>query len=183
MPGDDHLINIHVGDHLINITAADHQIGIHLSSIPIDKQPPPPSQRSYSPQGQRSASPGTNSRNPGYFRQRSPSPGYRANQSATPTTESLNSNGWKGNSCPVTILNDGNRHIRLKKGTCIGYIKEFDDIVGTADENPISDIRRGIEETLDKGAPVPPQSSDELPNMPPHLTDLYQRSIEHLGSK
>ncbi|CAC5367200.1 unnamed protein product [Mytilus coruscus] len=29
----------------------------------------------------------------------------------------------KGNSCPLTILNDGNRHIRLKKGTPIGYIE------------------------------------------------------------
>ncbi|CAC5376678.1 unnamed protein product [Mytilus coruscus] len=57
------------------------------------QETPPPRQRSYSPQGQRSASPGTNSRNPGYFKQRSPSPKYRANQSVTPTTESLNSNG------------------------------------------------------------------------------------------
>ncbi|CAC5376680.1 unnamed protein product [Mytilus coruscus] len=64
----------------------------------------------------------------------------------------------KGNSCPVTILNDGNRHIRPKKGTPIGYIEEFDDIVGTADENPISDIRRGIEETRDKVPSAPPQS-------------------------
>ncbi|CAC5415444.1 unnamed protein product [Mytilus coruscus] len=29
----------------------------------------------------------------------------------------------KGNSCPLTSLNDGNRHIRLKKGTPIGYIE------------------------------------------------------------
>ncbi|CAC5400528.1 unnamed protein product [Mytilus coruscus] len=29
----------------------------------------------------------------------------------------------KGNSCPLSILNDGNRHIRLKKGTPIGYIE------------------------------------------------------------
>ena len=29
----------------------------------------------------------------------------------------------KGNSCPLTILNDGNRLIRLKKGTPIDYIE------------------------------------------------------------
>ncbi|CAC5399257.1 unnamed protein product [Mytilus coruscus] len=52
--------------------------------------------------------------------------------------------------------------------------------VGTADENPISDVRRGIEETRDKVPSALPQSSDKLPNMPPHLTDLYQRSIDSL---
>ncbi|CAC5356232.1 unnamed protein product [Mytilus coruscus] len=86
----------------------------------------------------------------------------------------------KGNSCPLTILNDGNRHIRLKKGTPFGYIESFDDIVGTADENPIRHVRRGIEETRDKVPSALPQSSDRLSYMPPHLTDLYQCSIDSL---
>ena len=45
--------------------------------------------------------------------------------------------------------------------------------MGTADENAISDVRRGIEETRDKVPSALPQSSDELPTIPPHLTDLY----------
>lgn len=52
-----------------------------------------PQQRSFSPQRQRSPSPRPNSRNPGYFKQRSPSPGDRAYPSSNPTTESLNANG------------------------------------------------------------------------------------------
>ena len=58
------------------------------------------------------------------------------------------------------------------------YIEEFDDIVGTTDENLISDVRRGIDETLDKVPSALPQSSDELPTIPPHLTDLYSRSTD-----
>ncbi|CAC5415896.1 unnamed protein product [Mytilus coruscus] len=52
-----------------------------------------PHQRSFSPQRQRSPSPRPNSRNQGYFKKRSPSPGDRAYPSSTPTTESLNANG------------------------------------------------------------------------------------------
>ncbi|CAC5372366.1 unnamed protein product [Mytilus coruscus] len=38
----------------------------------------------------------------------------------------------KGNSCPLTILNDGNRNIRLKKGTPIGYpISTFNRLTST----------------------------------------------------
>ena len=79
----------------------------------------------------------------------------------------------KGNSSPLTILNDGNRLFRLKKGTPIDYIEQFDDVVRTADENAISDVRRYIEETRDRVPSALPQSSDELPTIPPHLTDLY----------
>lgn len=40
IPGNVHLIIIHVEDHLGNITAVDHQIGIYSSLIPI-QQPHP----------------------------------------------------------------------------------------------------------------------------------------------
>ncbi|CAC5363461.1 C1QL [Mytilus coruscus] len=93
------LINIIVEDHPINGRSPEQYNRGRSPDRNTSKfnayrpTTPPPSQRSYSPYGQRSASPRTNSRNLGYCRQRSPSPGYRANQSATPTTESLNSNG------------------------------------------------------------------------------------------
>ncbi|CAC5356423.1 unnamed protein product [Mytilus coruscus] len=87
------LINIIVKDHQINGRSPDQYTrGRSPEQYNRGRSPdrntskfnayrpttPPPRQRSYmySPKGQRS-----------------PSPGYRANQSATPTTESLNSNG------------------------------------------------------------------------------------------
>ena len=84
----------------------------------------------------------------------------------------------KGKRCQVNLINDGNRFAKIKKGTPIGYIEEIYGVEDTnCDDEQHLDIKRGVLEANAKVPSAPPQV--ELQDLPPHLTDLYQRSIKH----
>ncbi|CAC5415897.1 unnamed protein product [Mytilus coruscus] len=92
----------------------------------------------------------------------------------------------KGKSCPVTILNDGNRYIPIKKGTPIGHLEEIDSIMeetSEENENQTPDVRRCIVETQTQVPTAPGLSQEESSSLPSHLTDLYERSIKHVISQ
>ena len=85
----------------------------------------------------------------------------------------------KGKRCQINLINDGNRFAKIKKGTPIGFIEEIDSIDDfLSDTEPPLDIKRGI---IDSDNMVPPAPLQEDRDLPPHLTDLYQRSIGYLN--
>ncbi|CAC5413421.1 tatD [Mytilus coruscus] len=86
----------------------------------------------------------------------------------------------KGKCCPVTNLNDGNRYIRIKKGTPIGNLEEVDIIkeeTSEENENLIPDVKRGIIETQSQVLTAPGQYPEEM-NVLLSICNWGSRSVQ-----
>lgn len=84
----------------------------------------------------------------------------------------------KGKQCRVTFINDSNRYIKIKKSTPIGHLEEMNIM----EENDSQDHTVLRVQNSDSNMSNPPLQT-QLPELPAHLTDLYQRFIKHLNNE
>jgi hypothetical protein len=80
----------------------------------------------------------------------------------------------KGRQCPITLIKDGNRFVKIKKGTPVGYLEEIETVEEEAHY-----------EVFDVDSSKRTTRYQVLNNicLTCHLTDLYERSIKHLNSE
>lgn len=82
-----------------------------------------------------------------------------------------------GPHCIINILNDTGRHVKLKKGTCIGHAEPVDEILDSSSTRDTFDIRQVQLPTNNNRKDL---NSTVLPN---HLQELYERSSTNLTNK
>ena len=83
----------------------------------------------------------------------------------------------------ITLINDGNRFVKIKKGTPVGYLEEIETVAEAKQAHyEVFDVRCGFVKG-DNTVPTIPGFKQHMPDLPAHLTDLYERSIKHLNSE
>lgn len=83
-----------------------------------------------------------------------------------------------GPTCVLHVINDSNHRVRLKQGSVVGYADSIEGAVDIEDQEEPS--------VLDvKKVTTPTESTTESKSqvLPPHLIDLYERSIKGLADK
>ena len=80
-----------------------------------------------------------------------------------------------GSQCILNIINDSGRHVKIEKGTCVGYAEPvdeiFEEILPGEDTFDIRQVQ------LSKNRP----GNDHNGTLPSHLQDLYEHSIANLN--